>query len=232
MQTITLENRTVLKTFRTTSTLAENLKKLAKKKVSESDIINTALEEYFVSIKATGVTKEDFGEKNLMNYEYHRKKAIAILNNINKKELIIINSPKQAANFIQKFMPLDIENIFAIYLSPRNHILKVQIAAEGTQKYVVTNLSLILKTAIELDPCQVILVHNHPGGIAAPSPADIFSARETYFGFAYNNIKYADEIIIAGKSKYYSFVDHGYFKKFKKDLSESTAVAKKKWYIK
>lgn len=56
----------------------------------------------------------------------------------------------------------------------------------------------ILKRAIQLDACGIILAHNHPGGYAAPSRADIELTARLHSILTPLDITVCDHIIIAG----------------------------------
>jgi DNA repair protein RadC len=223
------ERREISKTFRTTPSIAESIKMAVNSNISESDIINLALGEYLTNFKEKSKTSKDIADFKYATYEYHRKKTLELLNSINKNSETI-STPKQVAEYFKTLMPPDKENVFVLYLSPRNHILKVQIAGEGSQKTVSMDTTTVIKNALELDPCHVIHIHNHPGGVAEPSPMDILTTRNAYFTYACSGIMFSDEIILDDKNNYYSFVDHGYFKLFKKELNKQYIDAKKKWY--
>ncbi len=72
---------------------------------------------------------------------------------------------------------------------------------EGSPSEVAVDKRKILETAFEFDADSVILVHNHPGGDAAPSKADITLTREAAALLAQTGIKLTDHIIVGKDSR-------------------------------
>lgn len=67
----------------------------------------------------------------------------------------------------------DRENFLAIHLDVRNQPIGTEIIGKGLLSAVDVHPREVFKGAILNNAANIILAHNHPSGIAAPSPADI-----------------------------------------------------------
>jgi len=72
----------------------------------------------------------------------------------------------------------------------------------------VTDIRLILRSAILEKASSIICCHNHPSGNNNPSESDIQITKKLKDAGAQMDIQMLDHIIIAGSS-YYSFADNG-----------------------
>ena len=64
------------------------------------------------------------------------------------------------------------EECWALYLSSSNRIVEEARISQGGVEGTVVDHRLVVKRALELLSTQLILVHNHPSGLAEPSEAD------------------------------------------------------------
>lgn len=67
----------------------------------------------------------------------------------------------------------DIELVRILYLDSRNALIREEIASTGSVDQAPVYIREILKRALELGACAIIVVHNHPSGDPKPSRADI-----------------------------------------------------------
>ncbi len=67
---------------------------------------------------------------------------------------------------------------------------------------------LVVKRAVEVLASSLIIVHNHPSGVAAPSPEDIAITQRIAQAAALFDIRLVDHIIIADGASY-SFRQYG-----------------------
>ena len=66
----------------------------------------------------------------------------------------------------------------------------------------------VLRQALARNAAAVVLVHNHPSGVAEPSAADEFMTRRLNEALALVDIRVLDHIIVAGNNCV-SFVERG-----------------------
>jgi DNA repair protein RadC len=98
------------------------------------------------------------------------------------------------------------EEYWVLILNRSNKVIEKQKISQGGITGTVTDIRLILKTAIDNLAISMILCHNHPSGNLQPSDADISITRRLKEASSLMDISLLDHLIIAGKS-YYSFAD-------------------------
>jgi DNA repair proteins len=100
------------------------------------------------------------------------------------------------------------EEFWAIYLSGANTVIdKVKIGQGGVSGVTVDH-KLIVKRALELLASSIILVHNHPSGLARPSEEDKMLTNRIKAAASLFDISVHDHIIItSGES--FSFAENG-----------------------
>lgn len=103
------------------------------------------------------------------------------------------------------------EEMWALYLTSANGVIERTRVSQGGVTALVVDYKLIVKRAVELLASSLIIVHNHPSGVAVPSPEDIDVTDRIAAAAALFDIRLLDHIIVAsGKS--YSFRQQGLLK--------------------
>ena len=82
--------------------------------------------------------------------------------------------------------------------------------SEGTPNQSQVSVRNVVDDSLRVGATQVILAHNHPSGIAEPSPADIQVTRFLSSALTPLGITVLDHIIIAGNQSF-SLRSHGLF---------------------
>ena len=96
------------------------------------------------------------------------------------------------------------EVLFAIFLNAKNEVLATKELGEGTISQASAFPRKIVEEALKQKATSIILAHNHPGGIAAPSEHDESITNEIQKALALVEISLQDHIILAN-NEYYSF---------------------------
>lgn len=98
--------------------------------------------------------------------------------------------------FRPKIASLPHEEFWILYLSAANTVVgKVRVSQGGVSGTTVDH-KLILKRAVELLASGLILIHNHPSGIAQPSDDDIRLTEKIIAGATLFDITVLDHLII------------------------------------
>jgi DNA repair protein RadC len=92
------------------------------------------------------------------------------------------------------------ERMRALYLDGGNRLIRDELIAEGDPGSIPVSTRKVLNRALELCASAVILVHNHPGGSAEPSSADIAFTRRVADAGKHLAIRLHDHLIIAGNA--------------------------------
>lgn len=96
------------------------------------------------------------------------------------------------------------EVLFAIFLNAKNEVLETKELGEGTVSQAAAFPRKIVEEAIRLKATSLILAHNHPDGIAAPSDDDLKITTQIKNALSLIDVTLQDHIIIAN-NEYYSF---------------------------
>ena len=107
----------------------------------------------------------------------------------------------------------DREWLQALYLDPKNHLIRQSLEGIGTIDSSAVYPREIAKHALMTSATTVILAHNHPSGDPEPSLCDREVTRDITFALRTLQIKLLDHIIIGakinGSQQYFSFADQG-----------------------
>lgn len=99
------------------------------------------------------------------------------------------------------------EEFWILLLRQSNTIIEEVKISMGGITGTVTDVRMILKTAIDKMACSLILCHNHPSGTLAPSEQDKEITRKIKDGGKLLDITVIDHIIVTA-ADYYSFSDN------------------------
>lgn len=129
--------------------------------------------------------------------------------NLNRK--LVLNTPTAVTKyFASKFIGYQHEVLMAAFIDNQCRHKKTIIVSEGGQSSTEINIRKIASTAMNLNATSVIIAHNHPQGVAAPSASDVESVREMKKIFKKLDLLLVDSIIISDDSAY-SMANHGKF---------------------
>ncbi len=117
----------------------------------------------------------------------------------------IFDSSLKAGNFsIALATGRKVESFFLICLNNKRGLIHAEKMFEGTIDETPVYPREIVETALKHQAASVILTHNHPSGILAPSRSDIEATKKIISALETINVEVIDHIIVAG-DKYYSF---------------------------
>jgi len=92
----------------------------------------------------------------------------------------------------------DREHFYAVLLSTKHHVLAVELIAVGSLSGALVHPREVFKLAIAASAAAIVLAHNHPSGVADPSPEDqTFTHRLARAGELLG-IRVLDHVIVAG----------------------------------
>ncbi len=104
---------------------------------------------------------------------------------------------------------LPYEEIWVLFLSNGNKILKKCCISTGGLSESVADPRKIFKLALEQNATSIILAHNHPSGKTEPGNADIEITKKIKEAGNLLNIRLLDHIIVGENKQYFSFADKG-----------------------
>ncbi|WP_269498076.1 JAB domain-containing protein [Castellaniella sp. S9] len=109
-----------------------------------------------------------------------------------------MSQPGRVAKFFQsKLSGLGHECAAFLYLDSQLKPIRYIEQATGTLSHASIYPREIVKTALRLNAAALVMAHNHPSGIAEPSPADINMTRQLKQALALIDVRVLDHIIVA-----------------------------------
>lgn len=88
------------------------------------------------------------------------------------------------------------EQFRVLYLDRRNILMKDEWRADGTVDHAPVYPREVVRRALELSACALILVHNHPSGDPSPSSADIEMTRQIVDAARLFDLTVHDHVIV------------------------------------
>ncbi len=142
------------------------------------------------------------------------KMVIAAANRMSWQDLKAINEPIYSnIDYVLEYCRLKSahlghEELRLLCLDAGYHIIDDVFLQTGTTTGVLVHPSSIVKAALNKESAMVVLVHNHPGGVASPSQADKFMTLKIMNILNSLGVILYDHIIIT-KDSFYSFAKNG-----------------------
>lgn len=103
------------------------------------------------------------------------------------------------------------EQFHVLYLDRQNRLIKDVHHQTGTVDHVPVYPREVIKQALLLDACALILVHNHPGGNTTPSASDISMTKQINKACKAVGLLLHDHIIVGNGTPEYSMRSNGDF---------------------
>lgn len=117
----------------------------------------------------------------------------------------------------QEMRDLDQEVFKVILLNGQNRILKIVEVSRGSLTAARVYPREVVKIAIRHSAAALVLIHNHPSGVAKPSLEDKKITRDLVFVCLLLGMRVHDHIIIGDNDKF-SFADAGLIEKYVAEL--------------
>lgn len=131
------------------------------------------------------------------------------------KDIRAILSSSDAGRYcMPRFMYEEDEVVLMLCLDAKRRIIKCAEVGRGMANAVESNLRLITETALRCKACAVVIAHNHPDGIALPSPEDNAATKQLIAALEPLGVEFVDHIIVAGED-FISYADSGMLPLFK-----------------
>jgi DNA repair protein RadC len=119
----------------------------------------------------------------------------------------------------QEMRDLDREVFKVVLLNGQNHILKIVEVGKGSLTTATVYPREVVKLALRHAAAAIVLVHNHPSGIAKPSREDRKITRDLVLTCLLMDMRVHDHIII-GEDEKFSFADAGLIDEYAAELNE------------
>lgn len=123
----------------------------------------------------------------------------------NRKD-VHLNSSELVAKYVSRyFVGLTEERLYVLCLDKNCKMLSFDLISTGTVNATMINNRKITECAIRTNAASIILVHNHPSGVTAPSKMDINATINMAEVLESVGIRLNDHIIIGHGDDFFSF---------------------------
>lgn len=141
--------------------------------------------------------------------EIMKKSAISATENVR-----YLRTREEFGNyFIPRFMNEQNEVFLMVCLNNNSEIISCIELSRGDMNSVHASPRKIAETALRMNAAAVVLAHNHPHGIPAPSSEDVLCSRKIKQALALVDIELSDHIVVSG-DKFSSLASGGYLAVF------------------
>lgn len=124
---------------------------------------------------------------------------------LNKND-VVLNSAEMVAKYTSKhFKGLTEERLYLLCLDANCKMLSFDLISSGTVNSTPLNNRLITEKTFSSKAASIILVHNHPSGITAPSKSDVNATLDIMAAMKSIGVRLSDHIIIGHGDDYFSF---------------------------
>jgi DNA repair protein RadC len=119
------------------------------------------------------------------------------------QKLVELRTASQVFEYVKDMRNLPKECLRGLYLDIRYQVVHDEVISLGTLTSNIVHPREVFRPALEYSASAVILVHNHPSGVATPSEADIAITRQIVAAGKILGIGILDHLVIA-KQKFES----------------------------
>ncbi|MES2889884.1 MAG: DNA repair protein RadC [Pseudomonadota bacterium] len=121
----------------------------------------------------------------------------------------VLTSVTQVKAFVQLQLAARPHEVFAVmFLDAQHQLLQWEEMFRGSIAHTSVYPREVVKRALSLNAGAVILVHNHPSGLAEPSPADRHLTRQLQNALALVDVRVLDHLVV-GHGAVVSFGERG-----------------------
>lgn len=127
------------------------------------------------------------------------------MDKLNRDEMYL-NTASLIAEFASKhFKGINHEQLYVLCLDKNCKKLRFDLISEGTVNATMINNRKITECAVLSNAASIVLVHNHPSGVTAPSSMDIAATTAIVQAMESIGIRVNDHIIIGHGGEFFSF---------------------------
>lgn len=102
----------------------------------------------------------------------------------------------------------DVEELHALYLDTKNHLIRDECLQTGTINYTPVYPRQVCQRALEVGAAALLIMHPHPSGDTRPSPDDVKMTKVLRDALATIGVDLHDHVVVS-PSGYFSFKETG-----------------------
>ncbi len=126
---------------------------------------------------------------------------------MNRNPQAVLSSPTDVIPFIKSYAMQPTEHFLCISMNGSKEILSIRVVCVGSGNMAVLRSAEIFSEPVKERASAIIIAHNHPGGAAFPSSADIQTTHEILKASKLLGIALLDHVIIT-RNGYFSFLEN------------------------
>ena len=124
----------------------------------------------------------------------------------------VLPTLESCAQFLQPyFYGQNVETVYLLCLDAKCKLLCCKKMSQGNVNSTEVSIRKIVETALSANASSVLLAHNHPGGIAIPSYADIRTTLNVASALQAVDVHFIDHLVICDDD-YVSLMQSGYLR--------------------
>lgn len=123
------------------------------------------------------------------------------------KDAIVVYHPADAVPLISQYGKKKQERFGVILLDSGHKVLKRKVLFVGCTGTCPVDLKVLFWEVCKGEAAAIIIFHNHPTGVLAPSEPDKELTKSVQEGCKTLGLQFLDHIIV-GRYEYYSFLEH------------------------
>ncbi len=107
---------------------------------------------------------------------------------------------------VRKYVGVIKETVYMLMLDNKRCLLGVELVHEGSVSSAAVSVRKMAETALKKRAAFVVIAHNHPSGLAIPSPEDLLVTKNMKAAFDTLEIQFVDHFIVA-ENKYCAIIN-------------------------
>ena len=124
---------------------------------------------------------------------------------------IVLDSVEATGNYLKtRFVGLTQEVVYITCLDSKRKVILTKRVVEGSVHATEVNIRLIAEIVLRSGAVFAVVAHNHPNGLALPSPDDIAATQKMVQALRLIGVRLLDHIIVAGND-FVSLAQSGHF---------------------
>jgi DNA repair protein RadC len=122
---------------------------------------------------------------------------------------VSLSSPQAVKQYLQLLLGSQAyESFVVLFLDVKNRLIASEELFRGTLTHTSVYPREVVKAALARNAASILLAHNHPSGVAEPSPADRALTQALKQALALVDVQVLDHFVVSSDAVY-SFAEHG-----------------------
>lgn len=155
---------------------------------------------------------EGIGENSALLFKIVRDMCVQYLaGRMEQKD--VISSPEDLRDYARMKLSAYTKEVFVVvYLNTKNHVISTEVVSGGTIDHAVVYPRNVAESALKNKAAAIIIMHNHPSGMATPSSADIKLTEAVRNAVLPLDIRLLDHIVVT-RTACFSFFEKNLIKR-------------------